>query len=192
MLIVIAVNIIATLKYRKRAKKYKHLYEETQKPKLPTRPHMSEKAIQKRMDLQHYLKIRSQVLLRDNFRCQKCNYYKHLEVHHIIPRSKGGSDDPKNLITLCQRCHARKHGFKNRENKRKRHSKRNRRKKFKRYLNKHKDTARETLIPIQSMEDIHPHQEDHSPDVEARRRKLYEKWQQNELNQLTRKPDTHS
>lgn len=28
-----------------------------------------------------------------------------VEVHHIIPRSQGGSDSPKNLIVLCHKCH---------------------------------------------------------------------------------------
>ena len=147
------------------------------------RPHMSPKAIQARMDLQHWLEVRSQILLRDDFRCQECNYYKHLEVHHIIPKSKGGTDEPDNLVTLCQRCHAKKHGFSHRENKRKRHTRRNRRKKFKRYINKHTDVIRATMIPIESMEDIHPFKEDLSQDAVARRKKLYEKWQQDELNQ---------
>jgi len=170
--------------YKNKYKKYKRLYEETQKSKLPTtRPHTSPKALQAQADLQLYLQIRSKVLLRDNFRCQECNFYKHLEVHHIIPKSKGGSDDPSNLVTLCQRCHAKEHGFKHGENRRKRHTKRNKRKKFKRYINKHKDAVRATMIPITSMEDVHPFKEDLSQDAVARRKKLYEKWQRDELNQ---------
>lgn len=192
-IMIVAPLLIAVYKYRSLFKKYKQLYEETQKLKLPTtRPHTSPKALQAQADLQLYLQIRSKVLLRDNFRCQECNFYKHLEVHHIIPKSKGGSDDPSNLVTLCQRCHAKEHGFKHGENKRKRHTKRNKRKKFKRYINKHKSQFRETLIPITSMEDVHPHQEDHSPDTEARRKRLYIKWQENELNQTTHKEDFHN
>jgi hypothetical protein len=37
-----------------------------------------------------------------------------LEQHHLVPRSVGGSDDPKNLITLCHTCHGLAHGFKRR------------------------------------------------------------------------------
>lgn len=191
-------GITIAIHYRTKYKKYRQLYEGTQKPKSPAKPklpikqpHMSEKAIQARMNLQHYLEIRSQILLRDNFRCRECNFYKHLEVHHIIPRSKGGTDDPKNLITLCQRCHAKKHGFKHRENKRVKHAKRNRRKKFRRYLNKEKHRVREMEIPITSLEDVHPRQEDHSLEAETHRRRLYEKWQHNELNQTNHKPDSH-
>jgi 5-methylcytosine-specific restriction endonuclease McrA len=182
-LIVVAVSVVVTFKYRNLFKKYKHLYEEVTKPKpTPSSKHTSPKALQAQEELQRYLEIRSKVLLRDHFRCQECNYYQHLEVHHIIPRSKGGSDELTNLITLCQRCHAKKHGFKKREDKRKRHTKRNKRKHFKKYIQKHHKTF--TIeYPVQSMEDVHPHQEDHSPEADARRQKLYEKWKQNELNQ---------
>lgn len=46
------------------------------------------------------------VLNRDNYTCQLCGK-KHirLEVHHIIFRSNGGTDDENNLITLCEACH---------------------------------------------------------------------------------------
>lgn len=42
-------------------------------------------------------------------------YYKYvkrdsrLEVHHIIYRSNGGSDDEDNLVTLCHTCHSDLH-----------------------------------------------------------------------------------
>ena len=53
-----------------------------------------------------YSSRREAVLNRDNYTCQCCGK-KHvrLEVHHIIFRSLGGTDDEKNLITLCEKCH---------------------------------------------------------------------------------------
>lgn len=53
-----------------------------------------------------YASRREAVLHRDNYTCQCCGK-KHvrLEVHHIIFRSKGGTDDERNLITLCEKCH---------------------------------------------------------------------------------------
>lgn len=30
-------------------------------------------------------------------------------IHHIIPRCKGGTDHPNNLLFVCQRCHTRIH-----------------------------------------------------------------------------------
>lgn len=59
--------------------------------------------------------IKAMVLNRDNYTCQHCKG-KHkdskLEVHHIIFRSQGGSDEEDNLITLCHTCHKRLHNGK--------------------------------------------------------------------------------
>jgi len=41
--------------------------------------------------------------------CQICG--KPGTPHHIIFKSHGGSDEPKNLITLCQKHHNRAHGI---------------------------------------------------------------------------------
>lgn len=52
------------------------------------------------------------VLNRDNHQCQNCKGKykdKHLNVHHIVFRSSGGSDDAENLITLCKTCHDKLH-----------------------------------------------------------------------------------
>ena len=47
------------------------------------------------------------ILKRDHFQCQVpgCKCRRNLEVHHIIWRSKGGSDYDFNLITLCRQHH---------------------------------------------------------------------------------------
>ena len=50
--------------------------------------------------------IRSQVLDRDRRTCTNCGKKSKLQVHHIVPIRKGGSDDLDNLITLCSKCHA--------------------------------------------------------------------------------------
>ena len=51
---------------------------------------------------------KAMVLNRDNYTCQYCKG-KHkdskLEVHHILYRSNGGSNEESNLITLCHTCH---------------------------------------------------------------------------------------
>jgi len=49
--------------------------------------------------------IRAAIIERDNFACQRCGKSENLHVHHIIPRISGGTDEPDNLITLCQECH---------------------------------------------------------------------------------------
>ena len=45
---------------------------------------------------------------RDNYTCQICKAKGKnvaLDVHHIIFRSQGGTDDENNLVTLCKKCH---------------------------------------------------------------------------------------
>ena len=43
---------------------------------------------------------------RDDYKCQYCGKKGcRLEVHHLLPRSRGGSDKLANLITLCSNCH---------------------------------------------------------------------------------------
>ncbi len=58
---------------------------------------------------------KAMVLNRDNYSCQYCKG-KHkdskLEVHHIVFRSQGGSDEGSNLITLCHTCHKNLHSGK--------------------------------------------------------------------------------
>lgn len=51
--------------------------------------------------------LRFEIFARDAFTCQYCGERPPdviLEVDHIHPRSKGGSDDAINLITSCFQC----------------------------------------------------------------------------------------
>jgi len=58
--------------------------------------------------MQGFYNVKAYVLQRDGYRCQSGQKEPHvdaLHVHHIVFRSKGGTDEPGNLITLCARCH---------------------------------------------------------------------------------------
>jgi 5-methylcytosine-specific restriction endonuclease McrA len=48
--------------------------------------------------------------VRDGGMCQVpgCTAVGH-DVHHIVHRSQGGSDELDNLVTLCRYCHDRVH-----------------------------------------------------------------------------------
>lgn len=50
---------------------------------------------------------RRDVLARDGHRCRGrgCGGTRFLDVHHVVPRDHGGTNDPENLITLCAPCH---------------------------------------------------------------------------------------
>jgi hypothetical protein len=55
-----------------------------------------------------YANTKAYVLARDGYTCQHCqgkSKDRRLEVHHILFRSQGGSDEEANLITLCKTCH---------------------------------------------------------------------------------------
>jgi len=59
-----------------------------------------------------WVNIREGVLRRDNYKCVECGTpcrSAEADVHHLLPRSAGGPDEPSNLITLCDGCHAARH-----------------------------------------------------------------------------------
>lgn len=59
-----------------------------------------------------FANTKSYVLDRDSYICQHCkgkSKDSRLEVHHIVFRSNGGSDDVENLMTLCKACHDKVH-----------------------------------------------------------------------------------
>jgi 5-methylcytosine-specific restriction endonuclease McrA len=61
------------------------------------------------LDAEAYQQLRSQVLERDGWRCQRCGSLLNLEVHHLEYRSHQGQDLEENLITLCAECHRLSH-----------------------------------------------------------------------------------
>ena len=51
-------------------------------------------------------KIRLKIGTEDNWLCHKCkNNDIEMHIHHIIHRSKFGTSNKKNLITVCKKCH---------------------------------------------------------------------------------------
>ena len=60
-------------------------------------------------DCKGYYNLRYYVFERDEYICQVCKKKnKILHIHHIIYRSKGGTDRVNNLITVCSDCHTDK------------------------------------------------------------------------------------
>jgi len=51
--------------------------------------------------------LRYNIFKEYGFKCAKCQKYSKgdLQLHHIIPLSKGGTNDRGNLIPLCSKCH---------------------------------------------------------------------------------------
>lgn len=55
-------------------------------------------------------KTRKAVYRREGYRCAVCDDPRHLQIHHVVKRSQGGSNSPHNLVCLCPSCHALVHG----------------------------------------------------------------------------------
>jgi len=55
--------------------------------------------------------VRRLVLARDDARCQVpgCPNHRWLDLHHILPRSKGGTHNAANLVTVCTTHHEALH-----------------------------------------------------------------------------------
>lgn len=51
---------------------------------------------------------RHEVFARDGGACVRCGDTERLEVDHIIPMVRGGTDDDWNLQTLCKSCNSAK------------------------------------------------------------------------------------
>jgi len=75
------------------------------------------------MTTKAWIQTRQKVLERDDYQCQRCGVSPEeenaLHIHHIEPRSLGGSDDLENLETLCEECHKETHSGRQSEDDRK-------------------------------------------------------------------------
>ena len=52
--------------------------------------------------------VRPRIFERDGWRCRECGKAARLEVDHVIPLHKGGTNLDDNLQSLCRKCHRRK------------------------------------------------------------------------------------
>ena len=57
-----------------------------------------------------WAKIRAAVFERDDYTCRYCGKRGvKLECDHVVPVSRGGGNDPSNLVTACFACNRSKH-----------------------------------------------------------------------------------
>lgn len=51
---------------------------------------------------------RTRIYKRDNHQCVYCDSKKQLTLDHVIPKSRGGTNDWTNLVTCCFKCNLKK------------------------------------------------------------------------------------
>jgi CRISPR/Cas system Type II protein with McrA/HNH and RuvC-like nuclease domain len=51
---------------------------------------------------------RHRIFKRDNHQCVYCGSRRDLTLDHVIPKSRGGSNDWMNLVTSCSKCNVKK------------------------------------------------------------------------------------
>ena len=60
-------------------------------------------------------KLRKQVKDSQNYQCAMCQIKEDgfliLQIHHVKPISKGGTNEIDNLVALCPNCHCRIHSI---------------------------------------------------------------------------------
>lgn len=53
-------------------------------------------------------RVKEQIREEQNNECADCGHrVRKLQVHHIVPQSRGGSDSIENGVGLCPKCHQR-------------------------------------------------------------------------------------
>ena len=55
-------------------------------------------------------RIKQRIIKQHDSKCQSCGYKGTVDLHHIIPKNKGGNDNEENLMLLCYPCHLKIEG----------------------------------------------------------------------------------
>lgn len=53
-------------------------------------------------------KVRATVFIRDSGECVYCGSSEKVTIDHVLPQSRGGTNDPNNLVTACSSCNFKK------------------------------------------------------------------------------------
>jgi len=98
---------------------YKIMTRTTGRPDLPVGIYVLIDSVQlPRHDRKILDHVRLTVLSRDKYSCQECGWRqddwhqadpRHIELHHKTQHKDGGANTAENLITLCNKCHKKKH-----------------------------------------------------------------------------------
>lgn len=54
--------------------------------------------------------IRDNAQKRDLYQCRICEKERAVDGHHLTYENWGGHEDPKDILSLCRKCHGKVHG----------------------------------------------------------------------------------
>jgi len=102
---------IRLTRYRRKKRENPYLNPKQLTQDEPESPFLDPIVVNTNAESVAWYEKKAQVRHRDGFQCVDCGTKQViLDVHHIIPESKGGTDDMDNLVTLCEPCHMKRHG----------------------------------------------------------------------------------
>lgn len=62
--------------------------------------------------IKHFTRVmrvnRSRIYKRDGYECVYCGSKKELTLDHVLPKSRGGTNEWTNLVTSCMKCNRKK------------------------------------------------------------------------------------
>ena len=105
---VILASEFATDNIRRQAQSY--LDDILEKRRIQGEKRIKEQAVRRRRAqfAGQYERLLLALIDRDGYRCAHCGAYEDLTIDHIMPLSKGGTDDLDNLRLLCRACNSSK------------------------------------------------------------------------------------
>lgn len=56
--------------------------------------------------------LRKRLIAKKGKKCELCNYSGYIEMHHVERVVDGGDHTEENCVLLCEKCHAKAHGYK--------------------------------------------------------------------------------
>lgn len=96
------------IKNKKRINKKNNIYNKTEKGKF-IQCIKADKRRQQKLGSSHTLEEWENIKKKNNYKCKTCKKSIKLTRDHIIPLSKGGSNNINNIQPLCGPCNSKKH-----------------------------------------------------------------------------------
>ena len=93
-------------RYRRKKPSNPFLNPELESEEEPDTPFLEPRLVNTNPESVTWYETKAAVIKRDGYKCTNCSRQDvPFDVHHIIARKDGGTDEMNNLRTLCEDCH---------------------------------------------------------------------------------------